>query len=45
MVFEGTAEWMNLFIVSISNEQERKRNMRNIFCLRSNLSNDNITSV
>ena len=37
---------MNVFIVSISNEEERKRNMRirngfeEFFCLRSNLSND-----
>ena len=27
-VFEGTTECMNVFIVSISNEPERKRNMR-----------------
>ena len=39
-------ECMNEFIVSIPNEQERKRNMRirngfeEFFCLRSNLSND-----
>ena len=28
MVFEGTKECMNVFIVSIPNELERKRNMR-----------------
>ena len=28
MVFEGTKECMNVFIVSIQNELERKRNMR-----------------
>ena len=28
MVFQGTVECMNVFIVSISNEPERKRNMR-----------------
>ena len=39
---------MNVFIFSISNEEERKRNMRirnafnEFFCLRSNLSNDDI---
>ena len=42
---------MNIFIFSISNEEERKRNMRNrngfeeFFCLRSNLSNDDIISA
>ena len=42
---------MNVFIVSIPNEQERKKNMRirngleEFFCLRSNLSNDNIISA
>ena len=52
MVFEGTVwECMNVFIVSIPNELERKRNMRirnefeELFCLRSNLSNDNIISA
>ena len=41
-------ENMNAFIVSIPNEQERKRNMRirngfdEYVCLRSNLSNDNM---
>ena len=49
MVFEGTTECMNVFIVSIPNERERKRNMRiengfeEFFCLHFNLSNDNIT--
>ena len=44
MVFEGTTECMNVFIVSIPNEWERKRNMRirngfeEFFCLHSNLS-------
>ena len=28
MVFEGTTECMNVFIVSIPDEQARKRNMR-----------------
>ena len=39
-VFEGTTgrECMNIFIVSVPNEWERKRNMP--FCWRSNLSND-----
>ena len=51
MVFEGTTECMNVFIVSIPNERERKRNMRigngfeEFFCLHSNLSNDNILSA
>ena len=42
---------MNVLIFSISNEEERKRNMRNrngfeeFFCLRSNLSNDDIISA
>ena len=52
LVFEGTVrECMNVFIVSIPNEYERKRNMRirnefeELFCLRSNLSNDNIISA
>ena len=44
MVFEGTTECMNVFIASIPNEWERKRNMRirngfeEFFCLHSNLS-------
>ena len=40
IVFEGTTgrECMNVFIVSVPNEWERKRNMP--FCWRSNLSND-----
>ena len=48
MVFERTTECMKVFIVSIPNERERKRNMRignrfeEYFCLHSNLSNDNI---
>ena len=52
MVFEGThQECMNVFMVSIPNEYERKINMRirnefeEFFCLRSNLSNDNIISA
>ena len=51
MVFEGTTECINVFTVSISNVQERKRNMRTengfayFFCLHSNLSNDNIIST
>ena len=42
---------MNVFIVSIRNEYERKKNMRirngfeEFFCLRSNLSNDDIISA
>ena len=42
---------MNVLIFSISNEEERKRNMRirngieEFFCLRSNLSNDRIISA
>ena len=28
MVFEGTTECINVFIISIPNEKERKRNMR-----------------
>ena len=41
---------MKVFIVSISNEYERKRNMRvprgfEEFFLHSNLSNDNIISA
>ena len=28
MVFEGTAECINVFIISIPNEKERKKNMR-----------------
>ena len=42
---------MNVFIVSIPNELERKRNMRIrnrfelFFCLRPNLSNGNIISA
>ena len=44
-------ERMNVFIVSIPNEQERNRNVpiRNafeeIFCLRSNISNHDIISA
>ena len=51
MVLEGTRRRMNVFIVSIPNEKERKRNMRirnifeDLFCLRSNLSNDDIISA
>ena len=51
MVFEGISEYKNIFIVSIPNEWERKRNMRvqngfeEFFCLRSNLSNDIIISA
>ena len=43
-------ELMSVFILLIPNEPERKRNMRirnafpKLFCLRSNLGNDNITS-
>ena len=50
MVFEGLRELMSVFIVLIPNKQERKRNMQirngfeKLFCLRSNLGNDNITS-
>ena len=38
MVFEGTTECINVFIISIPNEKERKRNMRirndlNKFCV------------
>ena len=42
---------MNVLIFSISNEEERKRNTQNrngfeeFFCLRSNLSNDDIISA
>ena len=42
---------MNVFIVSIPNEEERKRNTRignefeEFFCLRSNLNNDDIISA
>ena len=42
---------MNVFIVLIPNEQERKRNTRirhrfvEFVCLRFNLSNDNINST
>ena len=28
MVFEGTTECINVYIISIPNEKERKRNMR-----------------
>ena len=51
MVFEGTTECINVFIISIPNEKERKRNVRirngfeYFLCLRSNLSNDNIISA
>ena len=43
-------ELMSVLILLIPNEQERKRNMRirnafaKLFCLRSNLGNDNVTS-
>ena len=38
MVFEGTTECINVFIISFPNEKERKRNMRirndlNKFCV------------
>ena len=42
---------MKIFIVSIPNEEERKKNMRflngfeEFFCLRSNLSNNDIISA
>jgi len=42
---------MNVFIVSIPNEYERKKNMQirngceEFFCLHSNLINDNIVSA
>ena len=51
MVFEETTECMNLFIVSIPNESERKRNMRirkglnNLFVYALRLGNDNIISA
>ena len=48
MVFEGTTECMNVFVVSIPNELRKKEKCANskwIFCLRSNLSNDNIISA
>ena len=52
MVFEGThQECMNVFIFSIPNEWERKRNMRTrngfeeYFCFRSNQSTDNKISA
>ena len=51
MVFEGISEYKNVFIVSIPNEWERKRNMptRNVFeeyfCFRSNQSTDNKISA
>ena len=51
MVFGELRECMKVFIVSIPNEYERKRNMRirngfdEFVCLRSNLSNDNIISA
>ena len=44
-------ECMGIFIVSIPNEEERKKNMRllngfeEFFCLRSNLSNNEIISA
>ena len=44
-------ECMNIFIVSIPNEEERKKNMRflngfkEFFGLRSNLSNNDIISA
>ena len=49
MVFEGTDG--SILIVSVSNEQERKKNVRirngfeEFVCLRANLSNDNIISA
>ena len=51
MVFEGTTGVHELFIFSIPNEYEKRRNMRirngfeEFFCLRSNLSNDKIISA
>ena len=48
MVFEGTT---GLYERTIPNEYERKKNMRirngfqEFFCLRSNLSNDNIIAA
>ena len=51
MVFGGTTGVMNVIIVSIPNELERKRNMRipkgfrECFCLGSKLINDNIISA
>ena len=50
MVFRELWECMNVFIVSIPNESERKRNMRmrngcdEFVCFRSDL-NDNIISA
>ena len=49
MVFEGSTECMNVFIVSIPNERKRNMRIRNgfkiCFCSRSYLSNDNIISA
>ena len=51
MVFQRTTGLYERSIVSIPNEEEKKKDMRNrngfeeLFCLRSNLSNDNIISV
>ena len=51
MVFEGTTGAYERIFVSIPNDKERKRNMRtrnifeDLFCLRSNLSNDDIISA
>ena len=45
MIFEGTTECMNVFVVSIPNELRKKEKYANskwIFCFRSNLSNDNV---
>ena len=51
MVLEGTTGRMNVCMVSIPNEKERKRNRRirnifeDLFCLRSDLSNNDIISA
>ena len=51
MVFQRTTGLYERSIVSIPNEYEKKKDMRirngfeELFCLRSNLSNDNIISV
>ena len=48
MVFEGTTGWMNVFAVSIPNKErvifELEMNFLEIFCCRSNLSNNDIIS-
>ena len=51
MVFEDLWTCENLFIVSIPNEEERKRDMlntkcilRNLYCRCSSLSNDDLIS-